>query len=90
VVLGPDRRKVEALCVVVSTSIFDGEGVASETLNWVLLRILLSDPHRFEFLWEKHIVKSSREGGEAIVVACHGGLLESYFFNSTAGIVAAA
>jgi hypothetical protein len=36
--------KVEALCVVVSTSIFDGEGVASESLNWVLLRIVLSDP----------------------------------------------
>jgi hypothetical protein len=59
-------------------------------LNWVLLRVVLGDPSRFEFLWEKEIAKSSGEGGEAVVVACRGRLLAPYFFNSTAGIVAAA
>jgi hypothetical protein len=82
--------EVEALCVVVSTCIFDGEGIASKPLDWVLLRIILSDPQRFEFLWEKQIAKSSREGGEAIIVACRGELLAPYFFNPAAGIVAAA
>jgi hypothetical protein len=82
--------KVEALCVVVATSIFDGQSVASEPLNWVLLRVVLGDPQRFEFLWEKEIAKSSGEGGEAIVVACRGGLFAPYFFNSAAGIVAVA
>jgi hypothetical protein len=69
---------------------FDGEGVTSEPLDWVLLRIILGDPQGFEFLREKRIAKPSREGGEAVVVACRGGLLASYFFDSTAGIVAAA
>jgi hypothetical protein len=45
--------KVEALGVIVVTSVFDGEGVASKPLDWVLLRIVLSDPQRFEFLWEE-------------------------------------
>jgi hypothetical protein len=45
--------KVEALSVIVATSVFDGEGVASEPLDWVLLHVVLSDPQRFEFLWEK-------------------------------------
>jgi hypothetical protein len=71
------EEKVEALHVVVSISVFDGEGVASEPLYWILLRILLGDPQGFEFLLEKQIVKPSREGGEAIVVACHGGLFAS-------------
>jgi hypothetical protein len=81
--------KVEALRVVVATSIFDGEGVASKPLDWVLLCIILSDPQRFEFLWEEEIAKSSREGEEAVVVACRGGLLASYFFNSAVGMIAA-
>jgi hypothetical protein len=81
--------KVQALCVVVATSVYDGEGVASEPLDWVLLRVVLSDPQRLEFFWEKQIAKSRREGGEAVVVACRGGLLASYFFNSAVGIVAA-
>jgi hypothetical protein len=55
-----------------------------------LLHVVLGDPQRFEFLWEKQIAKSSREGGEAVVVACRGGLLASYFFNSVASIIAAA
>jgi hypothetical protein len=82
--------KVETLYVIVATSIFDGAGVASEPLDWVLLRVVLSDPLRLEFLWEEQIAKSSREGGEAVAVAYRGELLASYFFNSTVGIVAAA
>jgi hypothetical protein len=81
--------EVEALCIIVATSIFNGEGVASEPLDWVLLRVVLSNPQRLEFLWKKQIAKSSREGGEAIIFSCRGGLLASYFFNSVAGIVAA-
>jgi hypothetical protein len=84
------QREVEALCVVVATSVFDGEGVASEPLHWVLLRVVLGDPQRLEFLWEKQIAKSSREGGEAVIFACRGGLVASNFFDSAAGIVAAA
>jgi hypothetical protein len=84
------EREVEALRVVVATSIFDGEGIASEPLDWVLLRIVLGDPQRFEFLWEKQIVKPSREGGEGVIFACHGGLIASNFFDSAVGIVAAA
>jgi hypothetical protein len=84
------EREVEALGVVVATSIFDGEGIASEPLDWILLRIVLSDPQRLEFLWEKEIAKSGREGGEAVVVACRGGLLASYFFNSATSVIAAA
>jgi hypothetical protein len=82
--------KVESLCIIVAASIFDEEGVASEPLDWVLLRVVLSDPQRLEFFWEKQIVKSRREGGEAVVVANHGGFLASYFFNSATGIIAAA
>jgi hypothetical protein len=55
-----------------------------------LLRIVLGDPQRLEFLWEKQIAKSSREGGEVVILACRGGLLASDFFNSAASIVAAA
>jgi hypothetical protein len=47
------EREVEALRVVVATSVFDGEGVASEPLYWVFLRVVLGDPQRFEFPWEK-------------------------------------
>jgi hypothetical protein len=82
--------KVEALCVIVATSIFDGQSVASEPLNWVLLHVVLGDPQRFEFLWEKEIAKLSGEGGEAVVVAYRGGLLVPYFFDSAAGVVATA
>jgi hypothetical protein len=45
--------EVEALRVIVATTVFDGEGIASESLYWVLLRIVLGDPQRFEFLWEE-------------------------------------
>jgi hypothetical protein len=84
------EREVEALRVVVATSVFDGEGVASEPLHWILLRIVLGDPQRLEFLWEKQIAKSSREGGEAVVFACCGGFVALNFFDSAAGIIAAA
>jgi hypothetical protein len=84
------EREVEALRVIVATSVFDGEGVASEPLHWILLRIVLGDPQRIEFLWEKQIAKSSREGGEAVVFAYHGGFVASNFFDSAAGIIAAA
>jgi hypothetical protein len=82
--------EVEALRVVVATSVFDGEGVASEPLYWILLRIVLGNSQRLEFLWEKQIAKSSREGGEAVVLACRGRFLASDFFNYAAGVVAAA
>jgi hypothetical protein len=84
------EREVEALHVVVATSIFDGEGVASEPLDWVLLHIVLGDPQRFEFLWEKQIAEPSREGGEAVIFACRGGLLALNFFNYATSIVDAA
>jgi hypothetical protein len=45
--------KVEALGVIVATSVFDGEGIASEPLDWVLLHVILGDPQRFEFLCEE-------------------------------------
>jgi hypothetical protein len=44
--------EVEALGVVVATSVLDGEGVASELLHWILLRVVLGDSQRLEFLWE--------------------------------------
>jgi hypothetical protein len=81
--------EVEALRVVISTSVLDREGVASEPLYCILLRGVLGDPQRFEFLREKYIVKPCREGGEAIVVACRGGLLAPKFFVLLAGIEAA-
>jgi hypothetical protein len=80
--------KVEALCVIISTSVFDGEGVASEPLYWILLRVVLNDPQWFEFLREKQIAKPCREGGEAVVLAC--GFVASNFLDSAMGIVAAA
>jgi hypothetical protein len=69
------EAEVEALCVVVATSVFDAEGVASEPLDMVLLRVVLSDPQRLEFLWEEQIAKSRREGGETVIFAFRGGLL---------------
>jgi hypothetical protein len=45
--------EVEALGVVVATSVLDGEGVASEPLHGVLLRVVLGDSQRLEFLSEE-------------------------------------
>jgi hypothetical protein len=53
-----------------------------------LLRVVLGDPQRLEFLWEQQIAKSSREGREAVVLAC--GFVASNFLNSATGIIAAA
>jgi hypothetical protein len=84
------EREVGALRIVVATSILDREGIASEPLYCILLRVILGDPQRLEFLWEQQIAKSSREGGEAVILACRGGFLASNFFDSAAGIIAAA
>jgi hypothetical protein len=47
------EREVEALRVIILTSVLDGEGVASKPLHWILLRVVLGDPQRFEFLRDK-------------------------------------
>jgi hypothetical protein len=84
------EREVEVLRIVVATSILDGEDVASEPLYWILLRIILGDPQRLEFLWEQQIEKSRWESGEAVVLACRGGFLASNFFTSAVSVIAAA
>jgi hypothetical protein len=61
--------EVEALGVIVATSVLDGEGVASEPLDGILRRVVLGDSQRLEFLWEEEVTKSRREGGEAVVVS---------------------
>jgi hypothetical protein len=53
-----------------------------------LLRVVLGDPQRLEFLWEQQIAKSSKEGGEAVVLAC--GFVPSNFLDFATGIIAAA
>jgi hypothetical protein len=45
--------EVEALRVIVATSVLDGEGVASEPLHWILLRVILGNSQRLELLWEE-------------------------------------
>jgi hypothetical protein len=45
--------EVEALGVVVATSVLDGEGIASEPLDGVLLCIVLGDSQRFELVREE-------------------------------------
>jgi hypothetical protein len=45
--------KVEALCVIIATSVFDEEGVVSEPQYGILLRVVLGDPQWIEFLREK-------------------------------------
>jgi hypothetical protein len=44
--------EVEALGVVVAASVLDREGVASEPLDGVLLRVVLGDSQRFELVRE--------------------------------------
>jgi hypothetical protein len=82
------EREVETLGVIVATNVLDGQGVAPKPLYWVLLRIVLGDPQRLEFLWDQQIAKSSREGGEAVVLAC--GFVAPNFLDSVMGIVVAA
>jgi hypothetical protein len=60
--------EVEALGVIVAASVLDGEGIAPEPLDGILLCVVLGDSQRLEFLWEEEVTKSCREGGEAVVV----------------------
>jgi hypothetical protein len=46
-------QRLEPLGVVVATSVLDGEGVAPEPLDGILLRVVLGDPRRFELVWEE-------------------------------------
>jgi hypothetical protein len=80
--------EVETLRVVDATSVLDGQGVDPKPLYWVFLHVVLGDPQRLEFLWEQQIVKSSRDGGEVVVLAC--GFVASNFLDSATGIIAAA
>jgi hypothetical protein len=50
--------EVKALGVVVATSVLDGDGVAPEPLDGVLLRVILGDPQRLEFVGEEQVAKS--------------------------------
>jgi hypothetical protein len=50
--------EVEALGVVVAANVLDGEGVAPEPLDGVMLRVLLGDPQRLELFGEEQVVKS--------------------------------
>jgi hypothetical protein len=61
--------EVETLGVVVASSVLYGEGVAPKPLHRILLRVVLGDSQRLEFLWEEEVTKSRGEGGEAVVVA---------------------
>jgi hypothetical protein len=45
--------EVEALGVVVAASVLDGQGVAPEPLDGVLLRVVLGDSQRFELVREE-------------------------------------
>jgi hypothetical protein len=67
--------EVDTLGVVVAASVLDGEGVAPEPLDGILLRVVLGDSQRLEFLWEEEVTKSRRESGEAVVVAQRRSLL---------------
>jgi hypothetical protein len=45
--------EVEALGVVVAVSVLDGEGIASEPLDGVLLHVVLGDSQGFELFREE-------------------------------------
>jgi hypothetical protein len=53
-----EEGEVEALGVVVAASVLDGEGVAPEPLNGVLLRVVLGDPQRLKLFGEEQVAKS--------------------------------
>jgi hypothetical protein len=63
------EREVKALGVDVASNVLDGQGVASEPLHRILLRVVLGDSQRLEFLWEEEVAKSRKEGREAVVIA---------------------
>jgi hypothetical protein len=52
------KGEVEALGVVVAASVLDGERVAPEPLDGVLLRVVLGDPQRLELVREEQVAKS--------------------------------
>jgi hypothetical protein len=79
---------VEALGVIVAAGVLDGEGVAPEPLDGVLLRVVLGDSQRFELVREELVAKPRREGGETVVVSYCGRLLPSQFFNLLVGVEA--
>jgi hypothetical protein len=81
--------EVEALGGAVAASVLDREGIASEPLDGVLLRVILGDPQRLELVGEEQVAQSRCEGGEAVVVACGGQLLPPQLLNLLAGVVAA-
>jgi hypothetical protein len=56
--------KVEALCVIIATSVFDGEGVASEPLYWILLRIVLGDPSGLNFSGRSRLRSRAERAGK--------------------------
>jgi hypothetical protein len=49
--------EVEAFGVAVAASVLDGEGVASEPLDRILLRVVLGDPQRLELVGEEQVAK---------------------------------
>jgi hypothetical protein len=50
--------EVEAFGIAVAASVLDGEGVASESLDGILLRVVLGDPQRLELVGEEQVAKS--------------------------------
>jgi hypothetical protein len=50
--------EVEALGVIVAASVLNGEGVAPESLDGILLRVVLGDPQRLELVEEEQVAKS--------------------------------
>jgi hypothetical protein len=56
--------EVEALGVVVAASVLDGEGVAPEPLDGILLLVILGDPQRFELVREEQVAKLAVKAGK--------------------------
>jgi hypothetical protein len=81
--------EVEAFDVVVAASVLDGEDVAPEPLDGVLLRVVLGDSQRLEFLSEEEVTKSRREGGEVVVIAQRRSLLAPQLLDLLVGVVVA-
>jgi hypothetical protein len=58
-------------------------------LDGVLLRVVLGDSQRLEFLWEEEVTKSRREGREAVVITRRRSLLAPQLLDLLAGVIAA-
>jgi hypothetical protein len=52
--------EVEALGVVVATSVLDGEGIASEPLHRILLRVVLGDSRGLNFSGNSRAEKAGK------------------------------